>query len=214
MSSVITDIRSTSEERSQRTTESRESVRGDLALFHRGLADLCRANVPLPRALRILQTDLERGPMAREAAAMADEIERGTPLAEAYARREKHFSPVYRALVEAGLGSGGALPDVLEEIALHASMRAKILERIRRTLAYPMIAAGFVVVIGTMLMLFVRPTESFTVGDVPAIPASELPVRSALGLLALALGLGAVWVFLRKPIDEGRAPARSASRCR
>ena len=210
MSSVLTDQRNdtaTATTGIPNAHVDRGSVRGDLALFHRGLADLCRANVPLPRALRILQFDLERGSMAREAAAMADEIERGVPLVQAYASREKHFSPVYRALVEAGLSSGGALPDVLEEIALHASTRAKIVERMRRTLAYPMIAAGFVVVIGTMLMLFVRPTESITIqNSTPIEPSSYIPLKSALGLLGLAVGLGLAYAYLRKPMDEGRSP--------
>ena len=36
----------------------------DLALFHRTLAELCRSEVPLPRALRVMETDLERTPLA------------------------------------------------------------------------------------------------------------------------------------------------------
>lgn len=210
MSSVVTDpvaSPSATSNVSPTVGHERSGVRGDLALFHRGLADLCRANVPLPRALRILQFDLERGPMAREAAAMAAEIERGVPLAEAYARREKHFSPVYRALVEVGIASGGALPEVLEEIAIHASTRARIVERMRRTLAYPMIAAGFVVVIGTLLVLFVRPNEMLATENAPLVDAANYtPLKSALGVMGLAIVLGLLWSFLRKPIDEGRSP--------
>lgn len=209
MSSVLADtktVRATAST-SSGGSDDRSNMRGDVALFHRGLADLCRANVPLPRALRILQFDLERGPMAREAAAMAEEIDRGVPLAEAYARREKHFSPVYRALVDAGLSAGGALPEVLEEIAIHASTRAKIVERMRRTLAYPMIAAGFVVVIGTLLVLFVRPGENVMLQSGGSVsPSTYVPLSSALGLLGLAASLALLYTFLRKPIDEGRSP--------
>lgn len=210
MSSVLADNPATRAQNAAPTAPSnrdRSGVRGDVALFHRGLADLCRANVPLPRALRILQFDLERGPMAREAAAMADEIDRGVPLAEAYARREKHFSPVYRALVDAGLSAGGALPEVLEEIAVHASTRAKIVERMRRTLAYPMIAACFVVVIGTLLVLFVRPSENVMLQSGGTVtPGTYVPLRTAIGLLGLAAVLAMLYTFLRKPIDEGRSP--------
>ncbi|MBK8976340.1 MAG: type II secretion system F family protein [Planctomycetes bacterium] len=187
----------------------RTTVRGDLALFHRSLADLCRANVPLPRALRVLQADLERGPMAREATAMADEIEQGVPLAEAYAKRKKWFSPVYRALIQAGMSGGGALPDVLDEIAIHASDRAQIVDRMRRTMAYPLVATGFVVAIGAAILTFVGSPlrEAYALGG--SFTPTRAPVWQTWGgaaIVALAI-LGVVaFTFLRRPLDEGVGP--------
>ena len=192
-----------------RTLERRGTVRGDLALFHRGLADLCRADVPLPRALRILQSDLERGSMAKEALAMADEIEQGVPLDEAYGRRDRRFSPVYRALVKAGISGGGALPDVLDEIAQHASQRQWILDRMRRTMAYPLVATGFVVLLGGFLLLFVGSpmgSELAFGAEVAPRPASSFETWAATALGVLAVGGIALFTLLRRPLDEGVVP--------
>ncbi len=196
--------------RSSSRRASRGSVRGDLALFHRGLADLCRAQVPLPRALRILQSDLERGPMARAAAEMADEIEQGTPLVEAYSRHQDRFSPVYRALITAGMGGGGALPDVLDEIAGHASLRTSILEQMRRTMAYPLVATGFVVLVGAALLVFVGSPLGGALGLDPELSStrgSGWQAWSGVGVAALALVGIAVWSMLRKSHDDGVGPA-------
>lgn len=187
--------------------QQRPSLRGDLALFHRGLADLCRAQVPLPKALRVLQADLERGPLAREAAALADEVEEGVPLEEAYARRERRFSPVYRALVRAGMSGGGALPDVLDEIASHASARAWIVDKMRRTMAYPLVATGFVVLLGAAILLFI----GSPMGDLVVERGGEAPGawQAWSGAMVVGLALLGVLAFalLRRPLDEGVGPA-------
>jgi type II secretory pathway component PulF len=198
-----------------RHLERGDTLRGELALFHRGLADLCRANVPLPRALRILHVDLERGPMAREAVRMAEEIEQGVPLTEAYGARGTHFSPVYRALVEAGVAGGGALPDVLDEIATHASQRQRINERMRGALAYPLVAAGFVVVIGALLTLFVAPLDQTVQSQGFGVDQGRSPGWSAwsgAGLAVLLVGILFTWALLRRPIDEGAGPRSLAFR--
>lgn len=208
MSSVVADLTAPSSAGTRRAERTDETT-GELALFHRGLADLCRANVPLPRALRILHVDLEHGALAREAAAMADEIEQGTPLAEAYGRRERLFSPVYRALVESGVASGGALPEVLDEIAIHASQRARLVDRMRRALAYPLVAAGFVVVIGTMLTLFVNPLDHSVTSQGLGVDAEQRFDWSAwagLGAVLLFVAGSLAFAFLRRPLDEGASP--------
>jgi general secretion pathway protein F len=192
----------------------RGTARGDLALFHRGLADLCRANVPLPRALRILQGDLEKGDLAREIATMADEIEKGVPLVEAYAARRKYFPPVYGALLELGMAGGGALPEVLEEISIHASARAHIAERLKRTLAYPMVAGLFVLVLGIVLILFVGPSRvtELSQGMAPPAPAEGWSFASGFGLLALAAVAVIALVWVRRPLDDETRPHSLAFR--
>lgn len=213
MSSVATELQAPATP--SRHVERGDTLRGELALFHRGLADLCRANVPLPRALRILHVDLERGAMAREAIAMANEVEQGVPLAEAYARRGQHFSPVYRALVEAGVAGGGGLPDVLDEIATHASQRARINERMRRALAYPLVAAGFVVVIGALLTFFVSPIDQTVTSQGLGVDVTQpfgWSAWSGAGIVLLLLIVGFGYAMLRRPLDEGVGPRSLAFR--
>ena len=133
--------------------------------------------------------------------------EQGLPLTVCYARREKYFSPVYRALIEAGVAGG--LPDVLDEIAVHASQRAKIVERMRRALAYPLVAAAFVAVSGLALTLFVAPPQ-LGLGEVPIDEAAGRPFDwtawSGVGIVGLIVALTTITALLRRPLDEGVGP--------
>jgi len=156
---------------------------GDIGMFHRSLAGLCRADLPLPEALRNLVHDVDSGQLKNECATMATEIEAGVPFEQAYGQRAERFPPIYRALVEAGIKSGD-LPGVLDEIATDASLRARVRDQLRRRLEMPLLAAIVVFVIGAALTLLLTPV-------VPELPSliSGRPERLAgppTLLLALA----------------------------
>lgn len=178
-----------------------ETSADELALFHRTLADLCRADIPLPKAFGMLQSDLRRGKLRAAVKEMTVEVEGGVPLGEAYAKRMGRFPPLYRALVEIGIVSGD-LPSILEEISRHAAQRANVAARIRKALAYPLIAAGFVLAIGAFLLVYVAPTlwhfpQAMDLG-------SPLPYAQAAlgGLVALVLA-AVVFGWVRAPLDGG-----------
>lgn len=182
-----------------------ETSSDELALFHRTLADLCRAEIPLPKAFRQLQGDLRRGKLRAAVKEMTAEVEGGVPLGEAYARRMGRFPPLYRALVEIGVVSGD-LPSILDEISRHAAQRADVAARIRKALAYPLIAAGFVLGIGAFLVVYVAPTlwhfpQAIDLGSPLLYARAALGVLVALFLFAVVLG----WV--RAPLDGGGARA-------
>ena len=177
----------------------------DLALFHKTLAAMCRADTPLPKALRLLQGDLRRGAFRDAVAEMAEDVEGGLPLGEVYARRKDSFPPLYCALVEAGMVSGD-LPGVLDEIARHAERRAEAAARFRKALAYPMAAAGLVLAVGLALVLFVRPMF----WEVPERVGIEQPLDMtwiALAVLGAVVAATLAGAWLRGPLD-GVGPGR------
>ncbi|MEM7202048.1 MAG: type II secretion system F family protein [Planctomycetota bacterium] len=191
----------------------RTSASDDLALFHRTLSELCRAQVPLSRALWLLQTDLRRGKLRTAVGEMAQAVEEGTPLDAAYEQHKDQFPELYRALVEAGIASGN-LPGVLDEIARHAHDRAQVAERLRRALAYPVVAAIFVIVLGVALVAFVGPQlreamtsiSSATLSDdTPVLVPPWVTAVGGLGILALAVIAALSFAWLRSPLDAGSA---------
>lgn len=215
---------------SERTDAALAGLRPDeqVALLHRTLAEMCRAEVPLPRALRAVADDLGRSPLADEVRGMAEDVERGTPLADAYGARALRLPTAYRGLIEAGIACGD-LPGVLEEIATHASARAEVEGKLRRALAYPALAGACVLVVATFLLVFVAPRmrdlsaaaqgagdllfattradSFFSLVDRPwFVPA----LVAALAAIALA----ALWAFarLRRPLDGARGVASLAYR--
>jgi type II secretory pathway component PulF len=188
----------------------RSSSGDDLALFHRTLSELCRAHVPLAQALRLLQVDLRRGKLRAAVGDMAQAVDQGVSLDDAYEQHKDHFPELYRALVEAGIASGN-LPGVLDEIARHAHDRACIAERMRRALAYPVVAAGFVLVIGFALAAFVGPQLRSAIASAQITQVAGqrgiVPewLTAGAGLGALVLGMIAVLglAWLRSPLDPG-----------
>ncbi|MHC4847808.1 MAG: type II secretion system F family protein [Planctomycetota bacterium] len=163
----------------------------ELALFHRTLADLCRARVPLPSALQSLREQLRSGPLRDATDAMVRDAEEGMPLDEAYEKHARRFPPLYRALVEAGIASGD-LAGVLDQIADHAGLRAETLARVRRALAYPLLTGVFVLVIGTLLGVFVLPRlwEAVTTAGLEGAQTLRLPALALLGGLLVVGALG------------------------
>ncbi len=128
----------------------------DMASIHRSLASLCRSGVPLPRALTLLDTDLRAGPMQAALRDLAADVDGGTPPAEAYERQAAVLPALYGALVRAGVAAGD-LPAALDEIAVHADRRAAVAARIRRSLAMPLLSAGFVVAAGVIVLIVAGP---------------------------------------------------------
>jgi type IV pilus assembly protein PilC len=187
-----------------------------LALFHRTLAELCRCEMPLGSAFRMLEKDLRAGPLRDAATALAAEVEQGTPLAEAYRKHAGAFPPLYSSLVEAGVASGD-LAGTLDEVARIGFLKAEATSRIRRVSTYPLVVLGFTLVLLWFLFRYIVPQfdSIFSqIVDKRGAPL-ELPVitRLVLGadhivpitlaaLAVIALGIA----YLRDPIDGIRAP--------
>lgn len=183
---------------------------GEISMFHRSLAGLCRANMPLPQALQNLQGDLSDGKLRDECSDMAREIESGLPFEQAYGRRARRFPPVYRALVEAGLKTGD-LPAVLDEIAVDASLRARVRDQLRRRLEMPLLASFVVFVIGAVMTMTLAPTVTETIvpgqSQVLGMSATNLFVLTGVGLFGLLAMIVMGIAMLRKPIDPAAGPS-------
>lgn len=187
----------------------------DLSLFHRTLAQMCRANVPLPSALRLLSRDLERGSLRAAAARMAEDLEQGAHLAQAYSRQREQLPPLYRTLIEAGTASGD-LPAVLDEIARHAAERAQIKARMRRALFYPLVSAIGVGVIGVGLLLFSIPMAGELAetanGDLIGLISAgrstwwDLTPWAVLTLVCAGVVGALVFAWFRSPLDGASQP--------
>ena len=181
------------------TTEIRRSpaAHEELALFHRTLAELCRAQVPLPRSLTLLRDQLRAGSLRDATDAMLRDVEAGVPLDEAYSSHRGQFSARYGSLVEAGMVSGD-LPGVLEEIARHASERSVVVGRIRKALVYPMVTAGLVVVIGSLLGWFIAP-RLWSLWSHLAVEGPRSLLRPGLVVLGGFVVLGAFFLLAVGP---------------
>jgi type IV pilus assembly protein PilC len=128
-----------------------------LVLFTRQLATLIAAGLPLVKALRTLQDQMESGTLKGVIKSIADEVESGSNFSEALAHFPKVFPDFYVNMIKAG-ELGGMLEDILKRLSEFLDKTQKLKDRVKSALMYPMFVMIVAVLILIMLMVFVIPT--------------------------------------------------------
>lgn len=186
----------------------------DFMAFNQQLAHLAKAGLPLEHGLRLIAADLHGGGrLARTVELVAEELERGTPLDQAFEKHRSHFPSLYGRLVAAGVQAGN-LPGVLFNLGRHLELVQRLRESLWRALAYPLaILAG----LGLVMLLigrFVLPKfqeiyDDFKM-DLPALTeillgAGRFMPTLALIALGVAVGVPLLWMVLRATGRDGAA---------
>jgi general secretion pathway protein F len=161
-----------------------------LTLFTRQLATLNRVS-PLEESLRTITRQTEQERIQAIVSTVHAGVVEGRRLADAMAREPKSFPPLYRAMVAAGERSG-ALPVILERLAILLERQAEIRGKLITALAYPSVLALVALAVVTALMMFVVPqvVEQFdTVGQ-------QLPLLTRIVIGISAVLVGWWWLML------------------
>jgi type IV pilus assembly protein PilC len=167
----------------------RPSRRALLAFF-RSFSTLIRAGVPMRRALDVTIERTSDAALRESLRAVLADVEHGSSLGEAMARRPRGFAPLYVAMVRAG-EAGGILDDVLERLATFLERDADLRKKVRSALAYP--AVVVVAALGLALFLVARIVPMF--GQMfEAFHAELPPTTRALLALGTALQQPAMWI--------------------
>ncbi|HEV3086491.1 MAG TPA: type II secretion system F family protein, partial [Candidatus Elarobacter sp.] len=130
----------------------RPSRRALLAFF-RSFSTLIRAGVPMRRALDVAIERAGDGVLRESLRAVLADIEHGSSLSDALARRPRAFAPLYVAMIRAG-EAGGILDDVLERLASLLERDADLRKKLRAALAYPCVVV--LAALGLVLFLIAR----------------------------------------------------------
>jgi type IV pilus assembly protein PilC len=108
--------------------------------FFRSFATLIRAGVPIRRSLDVVIDSCRDGRLREALRSVSSDIESGSELSSAMARRPREFRPLQVALVRAG-ELGGALDEILERLAALLERNVAVRKRLQSALAYPVIVA-------------------------------------------------------------------------
>ncbi|MDQ3440397.1 MAG: type II secretion system F family protein [Planctomycetota bacterium] len=122
----------------------------DFASFNQQLAHLTAAGLPVEHGLRLIAQDMRSGRLAETIRTVAGELERGTPMGEAFDRHREKFPPLYGRLVEAGVRSGN-LSGMLLNLGRHLELVNRLRGMMWRATAYPLI----VLVVLLVVLLFI-----------------------------------------------------------
>jgi type IV pilus assembly protein PilC len=153
--------------------------RSALLAFFRAFSVLISAGVPLRRALSVTVTHCNDRRLREALRAVVADVEYGSSLSAAFARRPRDFSALHAAMVGAG-EAGGVLDDVLERVADVLEHEHTVRKKIQAALVYPAIVAAAASMLILFLMVHVLPMFASLFARF-AVPL-PWPTRVLLGL--------------------------------
>jgi type IV pilus assembly protein PilC len=124
--------------------------------FARQLSTLQDAGLPVLRSLRILEEQQKKGNFKRIIGYVADDIEGGSTLSEAFNKYPRCFDRLFVNMIAAG-EAGGVLDLILSRVADFKEKAERLKARVKGAMIYPIVVliAAFGILMG--LMLFVIP---------------------------------------------------------
>jgi len=181
----------------------------EMPTFTRQLATLLDAGLPLVRALRTLEKQCKKDPLAKRVMGdLANGVEGGGTFSEALASHPKTFTKLYVNMVRAGEASG-AMEQVLNRLAEFMEKAARIAGKVKSALMYPVVVFSVAMLITSGLMIFIVPKFAQIFAEM--LPGEPLPglTRFVLGIstfmtehivvsIALVIGLFIALKLFRK----------------
>jgi type IV pilus assembly protein PilC len=147
--------------------------RNEFVLFNQQLASITKAGIPLERGLRELAGDIQSRSMRKLVNAIADELEAGVSIEQAFEKRQKHFPPLYGRILKAGVETG-RLSEMLTSLNRHLEMATQTRRIIFEAMTYPAVILVLASIILTGVFLFIIPQfasvlQEMTGGRLPGL---------------------------------------------
>lgn len=124
--------------------------------FTRQLSTLQDAGLPILRSLQILEDQQKPGKLKGILGSVAEDVEGGATLSEAFSKHPKAFNRLYVNMVAAG-ETGGVLDQILQRLAEFMEKAQRLKRKVIGAMVYPVVVITFAVGIVTMIMIKVVP---------------------------------------------------------
>lgn len=164
--------------------------RNEFLLFNRQLASITKAGIPLERGLRELANDVSSSSMRKLVNAIADDLEAGVSIEQAFEKRQKRFPPLYGRILKAGVETG-RLSEMLTSLNRHLEMATQTRRIIFEAISYPAVILTLAAMIITGVFLFIIPQFGAVLTEMTS--GSELPALTR-SFLSMAQNVGAFWI--------------------
>lgn len=127
-----------------------------LTLFTRQLSTLQDAGLPLLRSIQILEGQLKPCKLKSVLQSVADDVEGGMSLSEAFAKHPRTYDRLYTKMVLAG-EAGGVLDVILQRLADFMEKSQRLKSKVIGAMIYPVAVLSVAVLIVTGIMYFIIP---------------------------------------------------------
>jgi len=188
--------------------------RSEFLLFNQQLASITRAGIPLERGLRELARDVSSRSMRKLVEDIAAELEAGVPIEEAFAKREKHFPPLYGRILKAGVETG-RLSEMLTSLNRHLELAGQTRRIIFEALSYPVVVLVLGTIIVTFAFAYIVPQFRSVLadmigGDLPVLTSAVLVLGENVAVFWIGMAIfAAVLVGLFSTLSRSSAGRRS-----
>lgn len=155
----------------------------DVSLFSRQLNVLVATGTPLADGLVALERQVKDQEFKAQITMIREQVEHGSTLYESLGRSPQYFDEVYRNIIKAG-ESAGALPTMLDRLAVLTRKQVQIRSQISGAMIYPCLLIVISIAVLAIMLTVVMPrfTGMFESLDVP-LPASTQMLVAASGVL-------------------------------
>jgi type II secretory pathway component PulF len=130
--------------------------RTEFMLFNQQLASISKTGIPLERALRELSKDIASRRMRKLIGKIADDLEAGVDIVEAFERRQKAFPALYGRILKAGIETG-RLSEMLTSLNRSLEVAGQTRRIVFEATAYPAVVLALGSIIITVVFIIIIP---------------------------------------------------------
>ncbi|MCP4450680.1 MAG: type II secretion system F family protein [Planctomycetes bacterium] len=165
--------------------------RNEFLLFNQQLASITKAGIPLEQGLREVSRDIASPKMRKLIEEVAQDLESGMGIDEAFTKRESQFPMLYSRILKAGVETG-RLSEMLTSLNRHIDLGNQTRRIIGEAMAYPGVILLFAAIILTGVFQFIMPQFQSILNEMAG--GSLNPITSAV--LAIGGNVLPFWVGL------------------
>jgi len=147
----------------------------EITQFTTQLSTLQDAGLPIVRSLRILEGQMKPSTMKNTLQEVANEVESGSTLSDAFSKHPKVFDRLYVNMIKAG-EAGGVLDTILERLAEFMEKSLRLRKKVIGAMIYPLVVSVVAVGILAGIMAFVIPAFKSMFEEIGV----ELPMMTQL----------------------------------
>lgn len=159
----------------------------DVVIFSRQFSVMISANIPVVQALKVLVDQTANLKLKMIISEIADEVNAGSRLSDALAKRSKVFNNFYVSVVRSGETSG-KLDEVLNYLADQMEKDYDMMSKIRGAMIYPAFVITGLGAVGAVMMVWVVPKLTGIIAET----GGELPLATRM-LMATSNILAHYW---------------------
>ena len=158
----------------------------DMSMFSRQFAAMLDAGIPVTQALSTLASQTNHQTLANSVRTIAEDVEGGAALSDAFLNQRPVFSDLYCSMVAAG-EIGGMLDKTLLAMSNQLHKDKQLKDAVKSATSYPKMVGGLAIVICIVMIIFMVPMFKKMTATVEELnPVTEM-------IYALSDSLRAYW---------------------